>query len=64
MTYNIFVKRVGKGKRVSLKVNGKHVHGEVVPLPTEDATSVEVGVALEDNSSAYSEPSLLQQSLN
>jgi len=46
VTYNIFVKRVGKGSKLSLKVNGKNVPGEVVPLPTEDVASVEVEVAL------------------
>ncbi|MGQ9596628.1 MAG: hypothetical protein ACUVQY_01225 [Thermoproteota archaeon] len=40
------MKRVGKGNRVSLKVDGKEVSGDVVPFPPEGVTTVEVEVSL------------------
>lgn len=46
VTYNISVKRVGRGNRVLLKVNGRHVPGDVVPFPTGDVKSVEVEAAV------------------
>ncbi|MEM2088097.1 MAG: glycosyl transferase family 36 [Thermoproteota archaeon] len=46
VTYNISVKRIGRGQRVSLKVNGKRVTGDVVPFPIGDVASIEVEVAL------------------
>jgi cellobiose phosphorylase len=46
VTYNITVKRVGKGNRVSLKVDGKPAPGDVVLFPPSGVTSVNVEVDL------------------
>jgi len=46
VTYNIVVKRVGKGNKVSLKVDGKPAPGDVVPFQPSGVTSVNVEVDL------------------
>ncbi|MBO3769040.1 MAG: glycosyl transferase family 36 [Candidatus Brockarchaeota archaeon] len=46
VTYNIVVKRVGKGNKASLKVDGKAISGDVVPLPPSEVRSVNVEVSL------------------
>ncbi|MDH7487383.1 MAG: glycosyl transferase [Anaerolineae bacterium] len=46
VTYHISVKRVGRGNRVSLTVDGKPMEGDVVPLPPTGQTDVEVEVIL------------------
>ncbi|MEM2487824.1 MAG: glycosyl transferase family 36 [Thermoproteota archaeon] len=46
VTYNLVVKRVGKGNKVSLRVDGKPVPGDVVPFPPSGVTSVNVEVNL------------------
>ncbi|MGQ9478961.1 MAG: GH36-type glycosyl hydrolase domain-containing protein [Thermoproteota archaeon] len=45
VTYNISVRRIGRGNRISIKVDGKTVPGDVVPLP-ENLSSVNVDVEL------------------
>jgi cellobiose phosphorylase len=42
VTYHVTVERVGKGNTVSLIVDGRVVEGDVVPLPPEEKTEVEV----------------------
>lgn len=37
-TYEIAVKRVGKGNKTSITIDGKPVNGNVLPLPTEAGT--------------------------
>lgn len=44
VTYHITVKRVGKGNRVSLKVNGNPIRGTIVPLPPQEVREVYVEV--------------------
>lgn len=46
VSYNITVKRVGKGSKVSLKVNGAPIAGDTVPLPPSGVKAVEVLVEL------------------
>ncbi|MCS7105269.1 MAG: hypothetical protein NZ954_06870 [Thermofilaceae archaeon] len=46
VTYNISVKRVGKGDTLLLKVNGEPVQGGIIPLPRDGVESVEVEVEL------------------
>jgi cellobiose phosphorylase len=40
--YHIVVERVGEGNTVSLSVDGRQIHGTVVPLPAADQTTVRV----------------------
>ncbi|MCS7139057.1 MAG: glycosyl transferase family 36, partial [Crenarchaeota archaeon] len=42
VTYNIVVKRVGKGNKVLLKVDDKVVSGDIVPFPPSGVSSVNV----------------------
>lgn len=42
VTYKITVKRSGSGNTVALSVNGKSVSGNIIPLPAEGVTEVEV----------------------
>jgi cellobiose phosphorylase len=46
VTYKINVERSGPGNTVALIVNGQPVEGDIVPLPTEGASEVEVKVSL------------------
>jgi cellobiose phosphorylase len=46
VTYNIVVKRVGKGNRVLLKVDGKPVSGDTVPFPPGGVTNVSIEISL------------------
>jgi cellobiose phosphorylase len=46
VTYRISVECQGRGKQVSLDVNGEPVEGDVVPLPKEGVKEVEVRVRL------------------
>jgi cellobiose phosphorylase len=46
VTYHVTVKRAGRGNRVSLKVNGKPVQGDIVPFPAEGVASMEVEAVL------------------
>ncbi|MBO3839836.1 MAG: glycosyl transferase family 36 [Thermoproteota archaeon] len=46
VTYHITVKRVGKGNKVSLRVEGKTIPGDVVPFPPSGVTSVNVEIDL------------------
>jgi cellobiose phosphorylase len=46
VTYRISVECQGRGKQVSLEVNGEPVEGDVVPLPKEGVKDVEVRVRL------------------
>jgi cellobiose phosphorylase len=46
VTYDIQVKRAGKGNHVSLVVDGTAVEGAVVPLPASGTTEVKVEVML------------------
>ena len=46
VTFNIDVKRVGRGNAVALTVDGNPVAGNVVPLPTDGKTAVNVQVSL------------------
>lgn len=45
--YKIHVRRVGKGNRASLVVDGQAISGNLVPLPTDGRTHVTVQVILE-----------------
>jgi cellobiose phosphorylase len=45
-TYQIIVERVGRGNAVTLKVDGKPVEGNIVPLPLAGQTEVKVEVRL------------------
>ena len=45
-TYHITVTRAGEGSSVSLVVDGKPVHGDVVPLPPAGTPQVKVEVTL------------------
>ena len=42
VSYNIQVERVGSGNTISLMVDGKPIHGDVVPFPAEAAKEVQV----------------------
>ncbi len=44
--YEIQVVRIGKGNKISLVVDGKHVNGKVVPLPRKRTKSVFVKVTI------------------
>ncbi|MEM2823527.1 MAG: hypothetical protein QXF69_05465 [Thermofilaceae archaeon] len=47
VTYHIDVKRVGRGNKVrSIRVEGRAIEGDIVPLPPEGVTSVRVEVEL------------------
>jgi cellobiose phosphorylase len=46
VTYNITVKRIGPGNSVSLVVEGQVIEGNVVPLPAEGVSRVNVDVTL------------------
>jgi cellobiose phosphorylase len=46
VTYHIAVERAGRGNKVSLKVEGQPVEGDVVPLPPDGQTVVGVEVTL------------------
>jgi cellobiose phosphorylase len=46
VTYRIHVRRAGEGNAVSLTVDGQPVEGEVVPLPADGRTEVQVEVVL------------------
>jgi cellobiose phosphorylase len=46
VTYHINVMRAGKGNTVALKVDGKAVEGDVVPLPAAGTTEVTVEVVM------------------
>ncbi len=46
VTYNIDVKRQGKGNKVELTVDGKSVLGDIVPPPADGRKEVEVKVVL------------------
>jgi cellobiose phosphorylase len=45
-TYHISVKRAGEGNEVSLVVDGKRIDGDVVPLPSDGQSEIEVEVTL------------------
>jgi cellobiose phosphorylase len=47
VTYQIAVKRAGNGNAVALKVDGKAVEGNVVPLPAAGQTDVRVEVTIQ-----------------
>ena len=44
--YEIQVVRIGKGNKISLVVEGKHIHGKVVPLPRKRTKSIFVKVTI------------------
>jgi len=46
VTYNISVVREGLGNRVSLKVDGTHIDGDIVPIPSKGVEDVQVEVIL------------------
>jgi cellobiose phosphorylase len=46
VTYHISVERAGLGNAVTLKVDGQPVEGDIVPLPPEGTTGVNVEVTL------------------
>jgi cellobiose phosphorylase len=46
VTYDITVKRAGKGNRVALTIDGKAIDGSVVPPPTDGRKSVKVDAVL------------------
>ncbi len=46
VTYAIDINRVGSGSQVALEVNGEPVEGNIVPLPAEGVTAVQVNVRL------------------
>ena len=46
VTYKIDVHRIGPGSRLALEVNGEPVEGNIVPLPGEGVTAVQVNVRL------------------
>lgn len=46
LTYQITVKRIGKGNKVSLKIDGKPISGDIVPLPPKGVNVVNVEVDL------------------
>jgi len=47
VTYHITVKRAGSGNAVALKVDGKAVAGNLVPLPLAGQKDVKVEVTLQ-----------------
>ena len=46
VTYDITVERTGDGNAVSLVVDGRAIHGNIIPLPGDGQTRVDVQVAL------------------
>jgi cellobiose phosphorylase len=46
VTYDITVKREGQGNVVSLKVDGKVIEGNVIPVPGDGTQAVKVEVTL------------------
>jgi cellobiose phosphorylase len=46
VTYHIDVRRCGEGNRVSLRIEGKSVPGDIVPLPPSGCTDMKVEVVI------------------
>ncbi len=45
-TYKIDAKRIGKGNRVALEVNGKKLGGSIIPIPETAGQTIEVKVSI------------------